>query len=135
MGRDIAAGIAGILIAVGLIWIIEMAGHSVYPPPPDIDFSDIEALRAYTASLPFGAFLFIGGAWFIGTLGGTLAACHVGTAEPRIFAMVIGGVMLVATAFNLATIPHPLLFSITGIAGIIVAAWLGMFLSNKVKRS
>jgi hypothetical protein len=39
--------------------------------------------------------------------------------------------MLVATAFNLATIPHPLWFSVTGIAGILLAAWLGMFISNK----
>jgi glucose dehydrogenase len=66
-----------------------------------------------------------------GALGGTMAACHVGTAAPRVFAIVVGGLMLLATAINLATIPHPLWFSIAGIAGIIFAAWLGMFLSKK----
>ena len=40
MGRNIAAGVAGILVAVGLVWMVEMVGHSVYPPPPDLDFSD-----------------------------------------------------------------------------------------------
>jgi len=131
MGKNIAAAVAGTLVAVGLVWIIEIAGHTIYPPPPDLDFSDSEAVRLYVSGLPLGAFLFVGGAWFIGTLGGTMAACYVGRAAPRIFAMIVGTLMLVATAFNLAMIPHPLWFSVTGIAGIIFAAWLGMSISNK----
>ncbi len=131
MGRNIAACVTGVLIAFGLVWIVEMVGHSVYPPPLDIDFSNTEALRAYAASMPVGALLFVGGAWFIGTLFGTTAACHIGVAGPRVFASVIGGLMLVATIINLTMIPHPLWFSIAGVAGIIVAAWLAMMLSQR----
>lgn len=135
MGKNIAAGVAGALVAVGLIWIIEIVGHTVYPPPADLDFTDTEAVRIYVAGLPLGAFLFVGGGWFIGTLGGTIAACHVGNAQPKVFAIVVGGLMLIATAFNLATIPHPVGFSIAGISGIIIAAWLGMFLSAKYRKT
>ena len=131
MGKNIAAGVAGTLVAVGLVWIIEIAGHTVYPPPPNLDFGDTEAVRLYISGLPLGAFIFVGGAWFIGTLGGTMVACYVGNAAPRIFAMIVAALILVATAFNLATIPHPLWFSVTGIAGILFAAWLGMVISNK----
>jgi len=134
MGKNIAAGVSGTLVAVGLVWIIEIAGHTIYPPPPDLDFTDSDAVRIYVAGLPLGAFLFLGAAWFIGTLGGTLVACYVGSAAPRIFAMIIGALMLVATASNLAMIPHPLWFSVTGIVGIVIAAWLGMLISKKVKR-
>ena len=134
MGKNIAAGFAGVLIAGGLVWLIEMIGHSVYPVPPEVDFSDIEALRGYIAGLPIGAFLFVGGGWFLGTLAGTMAACRIGTAKPQIFAMIVGGLMLAGTAFNLAVIPHPLWFAITGVAGIIIAAWLGMTLSAKSGR-
>ena len=133
MGKNIAAGIAGTLVAVGLVWIIEIAGHTVYPPPPDLDFSDTEAVRLYMSGLPLGAFLFVGCAWFIGTLGGTMAACYVGNAAPRVFAIVVGALMLVATGVNLVLIPHPVWFSITGFAGIVLAAWLGMSLSNRAK--
>jgi hypothetical protein len=131
MGKNIAAGVAGALVAVGLVWIIEMAGHRVYPPPPDLDFGDTEAVRLYISGLPLGAFMFVGGAWFIGTLGGTTVACYVGNAAPRIFAMVVGALMLAATAFNLSVIPHPLWFAVTGIAGIIFAAWLGTTICNR----
>jgi hypothetical protein len=131
MGKNIAAGVAGVLIAFGLAWLVEMIGHSVYPPPADIDFSDADAMRTYVAGLPLGALLFVAGAWSIGAFAGTIAACRIGTANPKIFAMVVGGMVLVATAFNLAIIPHPLWFSIAGIVGIIVAAWLGMTLSTQ----
>ena len=133
MVKNIAAGVAGILVAVGLVWIIESAGHTIYPPPPNLDFTDTEAVRLYISGLPLGAFVFIGGAWFLGTLGGTVVACYVGNAAPRIFAMIVGALMLVATAANLAMIPHPLWFSVSGIVGIIFAAWLGMFIVNKAK--
>jgi hypothetical protein len=32
MGKNIAAGVAGVLIAGALVWLVEMMGHSVYPP-------------------------------------------------------------------------------------------------------
>ena len=126
MGRNIAAGIAGVLIAFGLVGIVEMAGHAVYPPPANLDFSNEATMRAYIATLPLGAFLFVGGAWFIGAFGGTFAACKIGRAKPEIYALVVGGLMLAATAANLLMIPHPLWFSISGIVGIIIATWLGM---------
>ena len=125
MGRNIAAGIAGVLIAFGLVQVVEMAGHAVYPPPANLDFSDKEAMRAYVSSLPLGALLSVGGAWFIGALGGTFAACKIGRAKPAVYALVIGGLMLAATASNLIMIPHPLWFSIAGVVGIIIATWLG----------
>jgi len=131
MGKNIAAGVIGVLVAVGLVWLIEMIGHAVYPPPPDIDFSDVDAVRGYMSALPLGAFAFVGSGWFLGTLGGTMAASRIGSAAPRLFAMVVGGFVLAATAFNLTVIPHPLWFSIVGVAGVFIAAWLGQFLSTR----
>jgi len=126
MGKNIAAGIAGVVIAGLLVWLVEMLGHAVYPPPMDLNFADPDAMRAYMDVMPLGALLFVAAAWFIGTLGGTFAACKIGDAKPMIFAIVVGGLMLIGTLFNLVTIPHPLWFSILGLVGIAVGAWLGM---------
>lgn len=131
MGKNIAAGIVGVLVAAGLVALFEMIGHSVYPMPPDIDFSDTDAMRHYIAGLPLGAFAFVGAAWFLGTLGGTMIASRIGSAPPVLFAMVVAGFVLIATAYNLAIIPHPVWFSISGIVAIVAAAWLGQFLSNR----
>ena len=128
MVKNIAAGIAGVIIAGQLVWLVEMLGHTIYTPPADLNFADGDAMRAYIDTLPIGALLIVAAAWFIGTLGGTAAACKIGDANPMIFAGVVGGLMLVGTLFNLMTIPHPLWFSILGVAGIAVGAWLGMTL-------
>ena len=126
MGKNIAAGVAGVTVAVFVVWLVENIGHNVYPPPPDLNFTDKEAMRAYIDTLPLGAFLFVGGAWFVGTLAGTVTACRIGDAKPVIYAIVVGGLMLLASAANLIMIPHPAWFSITGVVGVIIAAWLGM---------
>ncbi len=94
------------------------------------NIADRDTMRAYIATLPIGALLFVGGAWFIATLGGTFAACKIGDAKPMTYAIVVGGLMLIATAANLMMIPHPLWFSILGVVGIIIAAWLGMKLGT-----
>lgn len=125
MGKNILAGIAGVVIAVVLVWVVEKVGHAVYPPPPDLNFADPDAMRAYMETVPLGALLFVAAAWFIGTLCGTCAACAIGTAKPMIFAMVVGGLMLIATIMNLVMIPHPMWFSILGVVGVVIAAWLG----------
>ena len=82
MGKNIIAGITGVVIAVALVWVVEKVGHAVYPPPPDLNFADPDAMRAYIETVPLGALLFVAAAWFIGTLCGTCAACAIGTANP-----------------------------------------------------
>ncbi len=125
MGKNIAAGVAGVVVAFALVWVVEKIGHTVYPPPPDLDFADPDAMRAYIQTLPAGALLFVAAAWFVGATGGTCVACAIGTANPRVFAAIVGGLVLVATAINLVMIPHPTWFAILGVAGILVGAWLG----------
>jgi hypothetical protein len=125
MGKNIGAGIAGVLIAMLSVWLVQKIGHAVYPLPADVDFEDMEAMRTFVASLPIGALLFVIASYFIGTLAGTCAACAIGTMLPRIFAILIGCFMLVATTMNVMMIPHPAWFVILAVVVIVVGAWLG----------
>lgn len=125
MGRNIAAGVAGIVVAFALVWIVEKIGHAVYPPPADLNFADAEAMRDYVATLPYGALLFVAAAWFTGATAGTCAACAIGAARPMYMAVVVGGVVFIAASINLLMIPHPIWFSVLGLAGILVGAALG----------
>jgi hypothetical protein len=131
MLRKIGAGILGIAVAVALVWIVEMIGHSIYPPPADLDTGDMDVMRAYVDTLPLGALLSVAVAWFIGSFGGTFAACKVGTARPLVYALVVGGMMFVGASFNLLIIPHPMWFSILGVVGIFVGTWVGMRLGSR----
>ncbi len=131
MGRNIGAGIAGIVIGGLLVWVVESLGHLVYPVPESIDFTDAEVLAAFVASRPLGALLSVIAAWFIGSFGGTFAACRIGTARPLNFLLVVGGAMFILTSMNLLMIPHPIWMSVTGLVGVMLGAWLGMQLGKQ----
>lgn len=125
MGKNLAAGLVGVVIAMLSVWLVQKIGHAVYPPSADIDPNDIEAMKAYVATLPIGALLFVVASYFIGTMVGTCIACTIGTMLPRIYALLIGCLMLVATTMNVMMIPHPTWFILAVVAAIVVGAWLG----------
>ena len=113
MIRKIAAAVLGIVVAGGIVAVVESLGHAVYPIPPELDMSDPVAFGNYVESLPFGAFLFVAGAWLMATLGGGLLACVIAREKPLVYSAIVGGFVLVATIANLIMIPHPLWFSIS----------------------
>lgn len=123
MIRNIAAVLAGVVTAFVLILVVEKLGHLIYPPPADLDFSDPEAIRPYMATLPFVALLFPMIAWVVGAFAGSLLASKIGTANPLLFAGIVGGLVLAATIANLIMIPHPVWFSIVSLIAIAASAW------------
>lgn len=125
MGRNIGAGVAGVVIAMLVVWLVQTIGHAVYTPPAGLDPKNLEAMQAYVATLPLGAFLFVIASYFIGTLAGTSVACAIGTMLPRVFAILIACLMLIATAMNVAMIPHPSWFIVAAVIAIVAGAWLG----------
>lgn len=124
MIRNAAAFVVGIVIAFLTVWLIDMLGHMVFPPPAGLDFSDPSAVKPYLATLPIGAFLFILASAVVAAFAGTLAACHIGTTSPLNCAIVVGGIVFAATVANFIAIPHPLWLSIGTLIGIVASAWL-----------
>ena len=124
MIKKIAAAVIGIIVAGGIVFAVESLGHAVYPIPPDLDMSDPDQFGNYVESLPFGAFLFVAGAWVLGTLGGGMLACFIAGEKPRIFSAIVGGFILLATIANLIMIPHPLWFSISSLIAIAVTTYI-----------
>ena len=118
MIKKIAAAVIGIIVAGGIVFAIESLGHPVSPIPPDLDLRAPVQFGNYVESLPMGAFLFVAGAWVLGTLGGGLLACFIAGEKPRVYSSIVGGFILVATVANLIMIPHPLWFSISSLIAI-----------------
>ena len=130
MMRKLLAILLGWALAFGLIALIEAAGHKVYPPPPDFDFTKPADVARYVQLMPLGAFGFVLAAWAVGTFCGALLACRIAGENPLMFASIIGAAVLAATAMNLLTIPHPTWFSITGVVLIMAAAFLAARISS-----
>ena len=136
MLRNIFAVIAGIATFVVAIMLVQQLGHQVYPPPTDInvDFGDPAQVRAYMATQPVGALLFVGFAWMVGAFGGTLVATKTGTLKPLYFGVIIGGLVLAGAITNLFIIPHPVWFNIAGPVAILLATYAAIALLDRSKQ-
>ena len=134
MLRDIGAVIAGLAVSIIIIMAVQMVGHALWPPPEGLDWNDTEVIRTYTSQLPFLALLFPIVSYFLGALAGPFVACRIGSLKPLVYVGVIGILLLAFTIANLIQIPHPLWFSITAVAAVIIGGWLALQLACRQPR-
>ncbi|MBB6185381.1 hypothetical protein [Oleiagrimonas soli] len=120
--RRVFAGAAGIVSALVTVVVIEFVGHSLYPPPGNLDLSDHDAVAAFIRTLPPGAFGFALSAWAFGVFDGTLVATVIARGKSGFYALLVGGVVLLAALANLAVIPHPMWFQVAALVLIGMAA-------------
>lgn len=131
MVRRIIAFIAGIAVAVALVMVIQKLGHSLFPPPTDLDPADREFMEAYVASLPWGPLAFVIASYFVATLVGGWVAGAVAGEWPLLYAGVVGFFILAGAISTVMMIPHPTWFTMAAIAGIVIAALLAATLAAR----
>jgi len=105
--RNMGGMFAGLVAAVVIIGVIEAISSVVYPFPKDVDMQDAEAMKAHIATLPAGAFLFVLGAYFAGTLVGTWITARLNRGRQRVPGIAVGCLLFAAAVLNLISIPHP----------------------------
>lgn len=130
MLRNALALATGLAISFGIIMAVQMLGHSIWPPPTNFDWNDMDAVQKYLSQLPFLALLFPIASYFLGAIGGPLIACRIGTARPVVLVGIIGLILLALTIANLIQIPHPVWFSVLAVAAVIVGGWLAIQLAT-----
>ncbi len=131
MGRSILAVIAGLVLGVVLIFVVESAGHFVYPLPADLDMTNPEALKNLMANAPVGALLFVILAWAVGSFGGGWLATRLAQKSHVMHALIVGGLLMAAGIMNMLMIPHPVWFWVLGLAVYLPAAYAGALLGQK----
>lgn len=114
--------IAGLIVAVLTVGIVEWIGHAIFPPPPGIDLSDPSAMTTIIDNLPPGALSFVLLAWFAGSLLGGLVAGLI--SRSRTAPWTVSGFILVGGIYSFSIIPHPMWMMAGGVALPIFAALL-----------
>ena len=124
MGRRLLGVIVGMIVAILVVTAAEALGQRAYPLPAGVA-ADPAALRALIHTLPTGAFAFVLGGWVLGAGLGSWAALRVSRASTLRPGLIVGTVVLVAAAYNVWTIPHPLWLVAAAVLGIPAATYLG----------
>jgi len=125
VGRSIGAVVAGIVVAVVGVFAIEALGQVVYPPPPGLDLTKPESIKAMMKNIPVGALLFVLLAMVVGTAAGGGVAARIAPRKPVLHAMIVGVVLLAFGVMNLVAIPHPTWFAIVNVLTFLPAAYVG----------
>ncbi|MBL8795141.1 MAG: hypothetical protein JNM56_14625 [Planctomycetia bacterium] len=123
MLRSILAVVLGIIVGGITVGVVEFTGHTIYPPPPDLDASNREALSAYIATAPIAVLLFVMAAWVLGAFTGGLVAAWIGRRAPVVHALIIGGFILLSGIASMLYYPHPAWFWVVGIVTVPSAAY------------
>lgn len=131
MGRKILAVVAGVILAGLVVYVVEAIGHRVYPPPEGLNMKDMDAMKAYVATLSTGALLFVLAAYILGSFSGGWLAAKIARASQIPLALTVGGVQLLFGIMNLVMIPHPTWFAIASVLAFLPAAYLGGKLGTK----
>jgi hypothetical protein len=131
IGRSILAVLGGGFVCALVVFSVEALSSRIYPLPPDVDPADPEALRAATAELPPGAFLFVLLAWFLGPLVGAWVAARLAPGSPIVHGMIVAGLVAGSAVVNMALLPHPAWMWIAGPLAILGGGWLGSRLAGR----
>lgn len=113
---DILFTVAGLVINMMIMLVIEGIGHRVYPAPTGMmSFEDKTQVKRYISTLPYGAKFFV----LFAEAAAVFCSCTFVTYYTQSWwcAFVIGVVVTFACIMNLQMIPgHPKLFSIVYLA-------------------
>lgn len=120
--RTFLAIVVGCLSAFALIAVIEMVGHALFPVPGRVDMSTRETMLV-PAQIPLPALLSVLVAWSVATFVGGLIAALIAPSKPRVYAGLVGAVVLLGAIANMLMLPHPAWFAIAAVLGIVAAAW------------
>ncbi len=127
--RMILGIVAGVVVGGLVVFVVEGAGHAMFPPPAGTDLSDPEAMKTLIASLPAGAIVMVLLGWFLGALAGAVTAKAI--AKRDLAAWIVGCLFIALTASNFIYIPHPAWMMAAGVALPLLAAWI----ATRLRRS
>lgn len=116
MLKRFVGAICGVVAAVLIIYLVELAGARLFPAAADV------ARSGSLAGVPPGALLLVVAGWTIGTAVGAWVA--VAIAKVSWPAWVVAAIVVLGVVANAAIIPHPLWMVAAGIILPLAMAWL-----------
>lgn len=125
MARAIFSVVAGLIVAVVCIFSMEYITHLFHPAPPGFDPRNQDAVRQLVAGLPLFAFILVLFGWLLGAGLGAFMAVRINRRIAKWPGWLVGALILMASLYNLFTIPHPVWFFVAAVIGVPIATWIG----------
>ena len=122
--------LAGVVVAVVVVILMDTLVGSLYPLPPGTDLNDQHSMRTALAAMPTAAFVLLVTGWALAAAAGAYIAARLATRSAALHGLIVAGFVLIATVGNLAAIPHPSWLWPAVIVLIPLAGWVSTRLAR-----
>jgi hypothetical protein len=133
MFRNLIAVVLGMLAGMAVNMSLVLLVMFLHPMPAGVDFSDSAAMATYFATIPATGFLIVLAAHLGQSFFGGLVAALLSSDSPRVMALIIGVLSLIAGVVNLIDLPHPAWMWVE-VPGYLLVAWFAASLAMRLKR-
>lgn len=128
MGKKILSVVAGLFVNALVVFLVEMIGHMIIPPPEGYERIlelSIEEREAMMASLGTGSLAFMLVGWALGAFIGGAVASKILPSYWKTSSFAIGVIVALMVLILNFTIPHPTWLIMIGLALPVPMAYLG----------
>src|SRR5215212_7856029 len=127
MGRMILAVVVALIVAFGVITIVEILGAMVVPPPSTEVLKDPVAIRQYMMNLPLLAYVMVVIGWTIGAFAAGFIVTKMSRRESPGLSLpiLVGVLMTIGAIIDFVMLPHPTWFVIVGLLVFIPFTLIG----------
>ena len=128
--RSVGAVIAGLIVALILIIVVEGISAVFHPFPPGVDPNNYELCKAHVAQYPHWLLGVVVVLWGMIALVCSWLATRLGTGRHSAHGRVVGFLLFLPMIVNVATLPYPIWFGLFNLIAIPMATILGTMLGR-----
>ena len=134
MLRTVLGVLAGLVVAMLLIFVLEFIGMAMFPPPPGMALQNEADLARLVAESSIGKKAWVVFGWAFASLVGGWLAALISRRHRRIAALAVAVFIVAGTLMNAMVIPHPMWMNVLGVLLPVPLALLGAKLATPRSR-
>ena len=117
--------LAGLLTAFLVMMIFEFVNSYFFPLPEGLDMTDTEAVHAFTATLPWTAYILVLLGWIVGAFKAGCVATYLSKEYAYRLSFITGIILTLLGLVNNLAIGSPILFNVISLPMFIIFTYLG----------
>jgi hypothetical protein len=124
--------IAGLLTAFIIMTLFEYINSFIFPLPVGTNINDIYQLHAFTASLPWTAYILVLLGWIAAAFKAGCVVTYLSKESTYKLSLLTGAILTLFGLFNNLVIGHDMIFNVIALPMFIVFTYLGHKYVRKV---
>lgn len=124
--------LAGFIVAFTAMLLFEYVNSFFYPLPESLDLMNQAAVAAFTASLPWTAYILVFLGWVVGSFKGGFVTTYLSGEKSYRLSFVLGAILTILGIANNLAIGHDMLFNVIAIPMFVLFTYLGHRFSLKM---